>query len=221
MGGPLSVTLADVYMIRTENDVVELLKPLFYKQYVDDIYSRRKKNCTDQLYHELNNYHPNINLTIEINPKRFLDTRVITKNGKIETAVYRKCTKLPVPWSSNIAKRYKRNAINPDLHRSKRISTNFDQEIYRIKKKFLAADCPQKFVESVIRNSENDQIGNVEDDYIIPPGLFDIVKPVIITEVPFCIKNEVSSKQFLQKFHNFTGNKFDLRIKWITRKTKS
>ena len=47
MGGPLSVTLADVYMIRTENDVVELLKPLFYKQYVDDIYSRRKKNCTD------------------------------------------------------------------------------------------------------------------------------------------------------------------------------
>ena len=97
MGGPLSVTLADVHMIRTENDVVELLKPLFYKQYVDDIYSRRKKNCTDQLYHELNNYHPNINLTIEINPKRFLDTRVITKNGKRETAVYRKCTKLPVP----------------------------------------------------------------------------------------------------------------------------
>ena len=123
--------------------------------------------------------------------------------------------------SSNIPKRYKRNAINADLHRSKRISTNFDQEIYRIKKKFLAPDYPQKFVESVVRNFENDQIRNVEDDYIIPPGLFDIVKPVIITEVPFCIKTEVSSKQFLQKFHNFTGNKFDLRIKWITRKTKS
>ena len=40
---------------------------------------------------------------------------------------------------------------NADLHRSKRISTNFDKEIYRIKKKFLTADYLQKFVASVIR----------------------------------------------------------------------
>ena len=158
MGGSLSVTLTDIHMIRTENDVVKPLKPVFYKRYVDGIYSRRKKNCTDQLCHELNNYHPNINLTIEINPKKFLYTQVITKNRKIETAVYRKSTKLTVPWSSNIPKRYKRNAINADLHCSKRISTNFDKEIYRIKKKFLAADYPFKFVESVIRNFENDKV---------------------------------------------------------------
>ena len=78
----------------------------------------------------MNKYHPNINLTIEINPKKFLDTQVITKNGKIESAIYRKSAKLPVPWSSNIPKRYRRNEINADLHRSKRISTNFDKEIY-------------------------------------------------------------------------------------------
>ena len=41
-----------------------------------------KKNCTDQLYHKLNNYHPNINLTIESNPRKFLDKQVITKNEK-------------------------------------------------------------------------------------------------------------------------------------------
>ena len=40
------------------------LKPIIYKKYVHDIYSRRKKNCTDQFYHDLHNYHPNINLTI-------------------------------------------------------------------------------------------------------------------------------------------------------------
>ena len=172
MGGPLSVTLADIHMIRTENDVIKPLKPFFYKRYVDDIYSHRKKNCIDQLYYELNNYHPNINLIISINPKKFLDTQVITKNEKIETAVYRKSIKLPVPWSSNIPKRYKRNAINADLHRLKTISTNFDKEIYRIRKKFLAADYPQEFVESVIRNFENGKIESVEDDYIIPPGFF-------------------------------------------------
>ena len=70
---------------------------LFYKRYLGDIYSHHKKNCTDHLYHEFNNYHPDIYLTIEINPKKFPDTEVITRNGKIETPVYRKSTKLPVP----------------------------------------------------------------------------------------------------------------------------
>ena len=89
MGGPLSITLVDIHMIRTENDVVKSLKPLFYKRYLHDIYSRRRNNCTDQLYHALNSYHPKVNLTIDINPKKLFDTQVITKNGKIETAVYR------------------------------------------------------------------------------------------------------------------------------------
>ena len=164
------------------------------------------------MYHELNSYHPNINLIIEINPKKFLDTKVITRNGKIETAVYRKSTKLPMPWSWNKPKQYKQNAVNADLHHSKRISSNFDKEIFQIKNKFLAADYPQKFVESVNRNFENDKIESVEDDYIIPLGFFDIAKPVIIIEVPFCTKNEVSSKEFMRKFHNFAGSKFDLRI---------
>ena len=44
-----------------------------------------------------------------------------------------------MPWSSNIPKCYKRNAINGDLHRAKRIATDFDNEIVQIKEKFLAA----------------------------------------------------------------------------------
>ena len=145
----------------------------------------------------MNNYHPNIILAIEINPKMFLHTQVITKNRKKETSFYKKSTKLPVPRSSNIPKHYKRNAINADLHRSKRISTNFDKIVYRIKKKFLAADYPQKLVESFIRNFENDIVESIEDDYIIPPEFFDIAKRIIILEVPLCTKNEVSSKQFM------------------------
>ena len=113
-------------------------------------------------------------------------------------------------WSSHIPNQYKWNPINTGLHRLKWISTNFHKEIYWIKKKFLAVDYPQKFVENMIHNFENDKIESVEDDYIIPPGFFDIAKPVIIVEVPFCTKNEVSSKQFKWKFHNFTGSKFDL-----------
>ena len=97
MGGPYSLTLADIHMIRRENNVVKPLNPPFYKRYVDDMYNRRKKNCVDGLYNKLNNYHPNIKLTIETNPSKFLDTEIINENGKIETRVFRKNTKLSIP----------------------------------------------------------------------------------------------------------------------------
>ena len=95
MGDSLLVTLADIQMIRTENGVVKPLKPVFHRRHVDDKYSR-KKYLTDQLYQEVNNNHPNINLNTEIDPKRFLDAKANTKSGKIEIAIYIKRTKLPV-----------------------------------------------------------------------------------------------------------------------------
>ena len=48
MGGSLSVTLADIRMIRTEKDIVIPLKPIFSKRFVDDIYTRRKKGIHDK-----------------------------------------------------------------------------------------------------------------------------------------------------------------------------
>ena len=49
MGGPLSVTFSDIYMIKMESEIVISQKPLFYRRYVDDIYSTRKSlsmiNC--------------------------------------------------------------------------------------------------------------------------------------------------------------------------------
>ena len=39
MGGPLSVTFSDIYMVKMENDVVIPSKPVFYCRFVDDIYS--------------------------------------------------------------------------------------------------------------------------------------------------------------------------------------
>ena len=39
MGGPLSVTFSDIFMIKMENDTVIPMKPIFYRRYVDDIYS--------------------------------------------------------------------------------------------------------------------------------------------------------------------------------------
>ena len=42
MGGPLSVTFSNSYMVKMKNNVVIPFKPIFYRRFVDDIYSRRK-----------------------------------------------------------------------------------------------------------------------------------------------------------------------------------
>ena len=67
-------------MVKMENDVVIPSKPIFCHRFVDDIYSRRKLG-DNILFDQLNSYHPNIKLTIEVNLSKFLDTKLINMNG--------------------------------------------------------------------------------------------------------------------------------------------
>ena len=64
MGGPLSVVFSEICMTK------------LFKRSVDDIFTRRKTNVSDQLLELLNNYRSNIKLTCEINPKEVLDTKI-------------------------------------------------------------------------------------------------------------------------------------------------
>ena len=220
MGGPLSVIMSDIFMTKLENDVVRPFNPPFYKRFVDDCITKRKRNEHDKLFELINNYHRNIKFTIEIQPTKFLDTKLINENGSYSTEVYRKETKLPVNWSSKTPKRYKRNAINGDLYRSYRISSNFNKEIELIRKKFTHADYPIRFTNSVIKQfQQRNALQQEEDDMIIPPNLFEEPKSKILIEIPYCEKNEKVSKQFIKKFYEFT-NKFEIIIRWITKKVK-
>ena len=78
-------------------------KPIFYKRYLDNIINCRKKH-EDLLFKKLNNYHPKIKLTFEINPPKFLDTKIIILNNETVTSVHRKESKLLVPWESKVPK---------------------------------------------------------------------------------------------------------------------
>ena len=80
MRGPLSVTFSDIYMVKMVNNVVITSKPIFHCKFVDDIYSRRKLG-DNVLFDRLNNYHPIIKLTIEVNPRKVLVTKLINING--------------------------------------------------------------------------------------------------------------------------------------------
>ena len=47
-------------------------------------------------------------LSIEVNPERFLDTKIILNDeGVVATQVYQNENKKAVPWVSKILKRYK------------------------------------------------------------------------------------------------------------------
>ena len=51
--------------------------------------------------------------------------------------------------------------------------------------------------------------------------MFEITKPFIFVEIPYCELNEIKSKKFLRKLHKFTNNSFRIEIKWKTINIRS
>ena len=117
-------------------------------------------------------------------------------------------------------KRYKRNTINGDLHCSKRISSNFDEEITLIKEKFMNVDYPLHFINSIVNEFQKGKECG-DESFIIPTSLFGIAKPLTFVEIPYCELNEMKSKHFLKKFHKFTSNSFRMVITWKIRNMRS
>ena len=96
MSGTLSVTLLDCFMNKTEKDVAISLKPKFCR-YVDDTYKIRSKNQLDELFERMNKYHPNKNLTVEVNASNFLDTKNYRDNNEIKYFAYHKKNEITIP----------------------------------------------------------------------------------------------------------------------------
>ena len=212
MGSSISVVMAGIFMAKLERDVIKPPYPIFYQRYVDDTYVRKKKNVPDELFEKLNNYHENINFTKEPNPTKFLDTKISFDGSQIITAVVTKDNKLPPHWSSKTPKRYKRNIINGELHRAKKISSDFSKEIIRIRNKFKHAGYPIRFINSVINEFGKPKVIHSE------PGE---PKRRITVNLPFCADNEEFSKRFIKRLNNYTHDKYSFIVIWKTRKIRT
>ena len=70
-----------------ENNIVAISKPIFYRKFVDETCSRRKLG-DNFLFDWFNNCHPNIKLTIEVNPSTFLYIKLTNFNGTYKFKVY-------------------------------------------------------------------------------------------------------------------------------------
>ena len=93
---------------------------------------------------------------------------------------------------------------------------NFDEEIPLIKEKFMKADYPLRFINSVVNEfQKGKECGG--GSFIIQTSLFEIAKPLIFVEIPYFELNEIKSKHFMKKFHKFTNKSFRMVVMWKTR----
>ena len=137
------------------------------------------------MYNALNSFHNNIRLTIEKNSTKFLDTHILRNiNGTLAFKVVGKDTKLPTHWSSAIPKLYKRNIIKRDLFTAIKIGSDFKHELELIKKKYIRAGFPVKFILAIIKQFETKK-----KDFPVLEGLQDGKKRIHF-KIPFCPKNE-------------------------------
>ena len=89
-----------------------------------------------------------------------------------------------------------------------------------IRNKFKLAGYPRRFINNVIHEFTTAQT-NEDNEFIIPPWLFEVKKNIVPVEIPYRLKNESSSKQFIKKFDKFTNDTFDVWTKWFRFKGKS
>ena len=78
-----------------------------------------------------------------------------------------------------------RNTLWGALHQTKRLTTNWEQDLQSIKKRFQRAGYPFNFIQKTIHEFENPK----EPDTIIPVNWFDD-RRIVTIRVPYCKANE-------------------------------
>ena len=102
-----------------------------------------------------------------------------------------------------------------ELHRAKRIASDFNTELKRIRKKYRNVGFPLKFINETIWNFERGK-----EEIIIPEWLFDERKTFSV-RFPYSPVNEKFSKVFTRKVENFTNDKVNVIIIRNPRKMQS
>ena len=100
------------------------------------------------------------------------------------------------------------------------MNSNHEKEI--IREKYHLAGFPTRFVDNVIHQFHQKLIDKqAEYELIIPDFLFAEPKKFILVEISYCLSNENTVKRFLDKLQSFVHHKFDIAVKWSTKKIRS
>jgi hypothetical protein len=148
MGSPFTLTLANIFMRKWEQQLVQrqhIAHEIYGRsvfmfhtrivfnilcRYIDDIFLTSNESFTSlmEMLDEANNRHPNIKLIRQIGHSlSFLDLLVENQNGKLATSVYHKTAAEPylVPYSSDHPRHIFTNIIGTALLRALRYSSTW------------------------------------------------------------------------------------------------
>ena len=184
MGSPLGPTFANIFMNFLETNFLQNCdtdcQPIFYKRYVDDtLVAFQNLNQAQRFLQYINQQHPNINFTMEVennNCINFLDITISRSDNSFTTNIFRKnCfTGLGQNFYSFSPVIYKYNSCKTLIHRAFSICSNwknFTSELSFLKN-FFKLNCFPNYI--------FDKCVKTHLDAIFLP------KPVVAT-VPKCI----------------------------------
>lgn len=133
IGASTSGFAADLFMEKLETKALSTFSnpPTLWKRYVDDTFSKMKKQYIEPFLTHLNNQHPRIKFTTEIqddeNKIAYLDTLVHVQNdNSIKITIYRKATHTDqyLDFRSNHHIKQKIGIISTFRHRINKLVTN-------------------------------------------------------------------------------------------------
>ncbi|XP_072381211.1 uncharacterized protein [Diabrotica undecimpunctata] len=144
MGSCLSPLLADIFMDHLESThIMKNPEILHWFRYVDDclVFISGNSNSADLLLSKINQIHPNIKFTMELESSQsinFLDLTITRLNDHFDFSIYRKPTQTDhiIPLSSNHPMSHKYAAFHSYIHRLETIplsQSNYQTELNILK----------------------------------------------------------------------------------------
>ena len=159
MGSPLGPLLANTFMCSLEERLVKQKQmPPFYRRFVDDTITKQPSvKSAEEFLSTLNNCHPSLQFTMEIEVEGklpFLGAELIRKDDRLETKVYIKPTNtgLLLHFDSNVDMNYKKALVVTMLNRAFRLSSTwkyFTEECERLREVFLRLRYPPCLLDSI------------------------------------------------------------------------
>ena len=159
MGSPLGPILADIFMSKLENTILEekICQLTAYRRYVDDTFCVVDDSFRiEEFLSAFNSAHQNISFSVELETDGslpFLDVQLSRRlDGTIKRSVHRKATwnEQYTHFASFVPLRQKRNLIRCLTNRAKRIcsSDTIETELEFLKSVFKDNGYPERFVEA-------------------------------------------------------------------------
>ncbi|CAF1487064.1 unnamed protein product [Adineta steineri] len=219
MGSPFTMTLANIYMLKWEQSLIEHQKAHneLYGRYIDDVFmtTNLPLDQINILLYGANSTDENINITRSVgSTAQFLDVSVFNDQGQLKTTVFHKPAAAPyiLPFQSDHPRHVHRNTIKGALYRAARLCSHvkdFDEERLHIELTLLLNGYPPKFISYHFKQffRQNNAISLMEQ---LNDGIYQQLHHTLL-HLPTQRERQQQQQQQQQQQMNLDQNELEIR----------